>query len=129
MRSLILAAFLALTFPFAAQAQQLIGSYYTTLGPNDLYNSSGTRLTDFGAILQQDRANVHRFGIFDQGDQSDPIFGSLNQRALIPNIWRFGPGGQSVPSSLAAGYPQYIYVEIYGFGTTPQYIVVSQNAG
>lgn len=129
MRSLILAAVLAVTLPVAAQAQQLIGSYYATLGPNDLYNSSGTRLSDFGAILQQDRANVHRFGIYDALDQGDPYFGNRNVRSQIPSIWRYGSGGQSIPANLAAGYQQDIYVEIYGYGSTVQYIVVSQAAG
>lgn len=129
MRSLFLAALLAISAPVAASAQQLIGSYYATLGPNDLYNSSGTRLSDFGAILQQDRANVHRFGIYDQGDQGDPYFGNRNVRSQIPNIWRYGAGGQSIPGNLSAGYAQDIYVEIYGYGSTVQYIVVSQGAG
>ena len=129
MRFLFLSALLALTVPVSAQAQQLIGSYYTTLGPNDLYNSSGTRLTDLGAILQQDRANVHRFGIYDANDQGDPYFGNRNLRSQIPSIWRFGSDAQSIPANLAAGYPQYIYVEIYGYGSSPQYIVVHQGAG
>lgn len=129
MRSLFLAALLAISAPVAASAQQLIGSYAATLGPNDLYNSSGTRLSDFGAILQQDRANVHRFGIYDALDQGDPFFGNATVRAQIPNIWRYGPSGQSIPRNLSDGYEQYIYVEIYGFGSTVQYIVVSQYAG
>lgn len=129
MRSFFLAAILAVTLPVAAQAQQLIGSYYATLGPNDLYNSSGTRLGDFGAILQQDRANVHRFGIYDPLDQGDPYFGNRNVRSQIPNIWRYGAGAQTIPGNLSAGYAQDIYVEIYGYGSTVQYIVVHQGAG
>lgn len=129
MRSFFLAAILAVTLPVAAQAQQLIGSYYATLGPNDLYNSSGTRLSSFGAILQQDRANVHRFGIYDAFDQGDPFFGNANVRSQIPSIWRYGNGGQSIPGNLSAGYAQDIYVEIFGYGSTVQYIEVSQAAG
>lgn len=129
MRTLVLAVALALVAPVAASAQQLIGSYYATLGPNDLYNSSGTRLGGLGSILQQDRANVHRFGIYDAGDQGDPYFGNRNVRSQIPNIWRYGAGGQSIIGNLNAGYPQSIYVEIYGYGSNVQYIVVSQAAG
>ncbi len=129
MHTLVLAVILAIVAPVAASAQQLIGSYYAVLGPNDLYNSSGTRLTDFGAILQQDRANVHRFGIYDANDQSDPVFGDASNRARIPSIWSLGPSGSTIPGALSAGYPQYIYVEIYGFGTNPQYVVVHQGAG
>lgn len=129
MRSLFLAVLLAISAPVAAQAQQLIGSYNATLGLNDLYNSSGTRLGSLGAILQQDRANVHRFRIFDPGDQGDPYFGNSNVRSQIPNILRYGAGAQTILSNLNAGYLQDIYVEIYGYGSTVQYIVVSQAAG
>ncbi|ABD53086.1 hypothetical protein [Jannaschia sp. CCS1] len=129
MRVVFISLVLSFTIPFAAHAQQLIASYYTTLGPNDHYNSSGTRLGDFGAILQQDRANVHRFGIYDSGDQSDPIFGSLQNRSLIPSIWRFGPSAQGIPNRVVQGHQAYIFVEIFGFGGTPQIIVVHQGAG
>lgn len=129
MRSLFLAVLLAISAPVTASAQQLIGWYYATLGPNDLYNSSGVRLGNLGAILQQDRANVHRFGISDAGDQGDPFFGNRAVRSQIPNIWSFGTGGQSILGNLNAGYAQDIYVEIYGFGSTVQYIVVSQADG
>jgi hypothetical protein len=44
-----------------ARAQSLIGECYDLIGPADFYDSSGVPLDDFGAILQQDRANFHRF--------------------------------------------------------------------
>ncbi|MEJ6393272.1 hypothetical protein V8J82_08405 [Gymnodinialimonas sp. 2305UL16-5] len=129
MRLIAILTFCALFVPGAAQAQQLIGSYYTTLGPQDHYNSSGVRLTDFGAILQQDRANVHRFGRADASDQRDPIFGSRENRSRIPSIWTLGASGGGLPAYVASGGISYVYIEIYGFGNTPQYIVVHQGAG
>lgn len=120
---------MAVTAPVAASAQQLIGSYYATLGQHDFFNSSGTRLRDFGAIVQQDRANVHRFGIYDGNDEGDPVFGNRNNRSLIPNIIQLGSGGQGLRNWVMQGNQAYIYVEIYGFGSTPQYIVVHQGAG
>lgn len=124
--TLVLALLLA---PVAAQAQQLIGSYYALLGPQDHVNSSGTRLTDFGAILQQDRANYHRFGRAEELDEFDPIFGDAGQRARIPSIWTLGPRGSGLPAFVSSGNTSYVYVEIYGFGSVPSYIVVSQGAG
>ena len=37
-------------------------SYFTWLSPRDTYNSRGAPLNDVCAIVQQDRANVHKFG-------------------------------------------------------------------
>lgn len=62
----------------------MLGSYNTEISRNDLYSSSGTRLSSVGAILQQDRANMHRFGTSDNADGYDDMFGSAESRALIP---------------------------------------------
>lgn len=115
--------------PLPAAAQQLIGSYHALLGPQDHVNSNGVRLTDFGAILQQDRANFHRFGRADGLDQWDPVFADPAQRARIPSIWTLGPSGSGLPAFVSSGNTSYVYVEIYGTGGVPQYIVVHQGAG
>lgn len=129
MRSFFVALVLSLTLPFAAQAQQLIGSYFASLGPQDHFNSSGTRLTDFGAILQQDRANFHRFQRPEAFDDYDPIFANATQRARIPSIWTLGPGASGIPAFVTSGETFYVYVEIYGSGGVPQYMIVSHGAG
>lgn len=129
MRAFVFAFLVSLCLPVAAQAQQLIGSYYAILGPQDHMNSSGVRLTDFGAILQQDRANFHRFGRRDDLDQFDPIFADGAQRARIPTFWTLGPRGSGLPAFVASGNTSYVYVEIYGFGAVPSYIIVNQGAG
>ncbi|QUJ76502.1 hypothetical protein KDD17_16780 [Sulfitobacter albidus] len=77
---------LALSAGAAAAQERKIGSYTAMIGPQDLVNSSGKRLTSAGAILAQDRANYHRFGIRQQGDQGDPWFGARGQRAAIPSL-------------------------------------------
>ena len=74
-------------------AQQTVAAYYTALGPQDYYNSSGTPLTDFGQVLQQDRANFHRFGRRDAYDESDPIFADPAARARIPALFAAGDNG------------------------------------
>ena len=43
-------------------------SYFTWLSPRDTYNSRGAPLNDVCAIVQQDRANVHKFGNPDSSD-------------------------------------------------------------
>lgn len=45
------------------QARELIESYIALLSDADHFNSSGQRLTSAAAIIRQDRANYHLFGI------------------------------------------------------------------
>ncbi|OAN75548.1 hypothetical protein A8B78_16170 [Jannaschia sp. EhC01] len=86
MHKLILAATLALAATGASAQDQAIGTYMTLLGPEDLVNSSGVRLQSAAAIVAQDRANYHRFGIRHQGDQSDPWFSGRGHRMAIPDL-------------------------------------------
>lgn len=75
-----------MALPSTGLADDLIADYYVELGPQDFYNSSGTRLTDTATIFAQDRANVHRFGIRHGGDSMDPVFSSREMRAQIPAL-------------------------------------------
>lgn len=87
-----------------------IGSYITEITQRDIYSSSGTRLTTVGAILQQDRANMHRFGNSDNADGYDDMFLSAESRALIPR-WI-----HEVPSNVSAAIRRgqaYIDVQVY----------------
>ena len=60
--------------------------YYTTnISNNDRYNSHGDRLTTVAEILRQDRANVYKFGLADQGDQRDGYFYLKNRREAFVN--------------------------------------------
>jgi hypothetical protein len=74
-------------------AQQTVATYFAALGPQDHFNSSGQRLTTFAQVLQQDRANYHRFGRADVHDQGDPVFGSVDMRAMIPAQFAAGDNG------------------------------------
>ena len=74
-----------LSVPSQAQGR-FLESYTAFLGPNDHFNSRGTRLTQPWQIIRQDRANVHRFGRGDQGDEWDSYFGSANNRARMERM-------------------------------------------
>ena len=67
--------------------------YIAHIAPRDLYNSKGVRLRDVGAILQQDRANLHKTGVADgSGDFSDRFedyFTTLKRRQLLSAAPRF----------------------------------------
>lgn len=63
-----------------------IGTYTAYLGPEDLVNSSGIRLNSAAAIVAQDRAYFHRFGVRHTQDEPDPWFGSRGHRAAILDL-------------------------------------------
>jgi hypothetical protein len=108
------AGFAALAAPVAAQ--ELIGSYVAYIGEDDLYNSNGVRLNQPWQILRQDRANYHRFGISQGGDEWDPFFGDANNRAAMERMIMAGGVEPSARRILQQGGAT-VYVEIYGHGS------------
>ena len=68
--------------PLTVRAESLMLEYYATLSPTDTYNSKGVPLTDVCSIVQQDRANVHKFGNPDR-EQPDGFFTTPARRAMI----------------------------------------------
>jgi len=68
------------------QAERLF-DYTAVIGPRDMTNSSGTRLASFAAIMQQDRANLHKSGIGDSfGDYRETVdsyFTTLERRSFL----------------------------------------------
>lgn len=87
MKNVIFAAIAATCLASGASAQDSrIGSYMAYLGPGDLVNSGGARLSDAAAIVAQDRANYHRFGIRHAQDDTDPWFASRGHRMAIPEL-------------------------------------------
>ncbi|WP_333830843.1 hypothetical protein [Pararhodobacter sp.] len=113
-KSLALALMLAMA-PMAAGAQSLIASYAAFIGEDDLFNSSGTRLGEFWQILRQDRANYHRFGLRQRGDQGDPFFADANNRATLEQLLRNSDTHPSTRRLIISGNVP-VYVEIFGYG-------------
>ena len=85
-KCLTLAAVLITAGTAAFAEDRQIGFYMAYLGPEDLVNSSGVRLTSVPAIVAQDRANFHRFGIRHSADQSDPWFANRGHRMAIEQL-------------------------------------------
>ncbi|WP_020180790.1 hypothetical protein [Methylopila sp. M107] len=71
-------ALIALAGPAVAESR-----YCARLSEQDHFSSSGQRLTTVGAVIQQDRANFHRFGRADPEDESDAIFSNKRNRELL----------------------------------------------
>lgn len=113
----------------SGQAQQLIAEYYTSLTGADLRNSRGVPLGNFCAIVQQDRANHHRFGIRHDGDQWDPIFADRAARAQISSTCQLAAGSEYIPSMIAQYGSRYVWVRVYGSGGWPTLVLVAEGAG
>src|SRR3569832_1592331 len=119
------AAALAVTaFAAPASAADLIGSYNAWLSRADHYNSNGQRLTSAAAIIRQDRANFHKFGIQDPGDESDNYFDNVNNRALLEQMLNDGTSDPGVLRQIVNGNVR-IHVEIYRSRHHGDYVVVT----
>jgi hypothetical protein len=115
---LTLAIAAATCIPTFAQAQQLIGSYIALLSEADHFNSNGQRLTSAAAIIRQDRANFHRFGIKDPQDQDDAFFADEANRATLEQMLERGRADPGVISRIVNS-TVLIRVDIYRDASGP----------
>lgn len=128
LKTLIAAALVASAT--TAAAQDFLGEYFTSIGPEDFYNSSGQFLADRCAILQQDRANFHRFGVRHQGDQPDPFFGDRAARGVLgQNCYLGNPAEGYVADRLRSGQQKYLWIKVYGYGGRVAFVTFQEGAG
>lgn len=125
----ILALLSLAMMPAPAAANQIMEAYYTEIGPEDRRNSRGARLADPGAVLQQDRANFHRFGIRHAGDEGDVFFANRSLRAQIPGLYRAGRRDANIERLLTAGGNFGIVVFVCGPAGVPTHINVDYADG
>nr|WP_210296904.1 hypothetical protein [Gellertiella hungarica] len=107
-----------------ALADELIGSYRAYIGEDDLYNSSGERLRQPWQVLRQDRANFHKFGIAQRGDEDDDFFASAENRANMEYMVQHGSIARSAAKALVRGGVM-VTVEIYGNGDEGDFVNVT----
>lgn len=112
-RALVLGAVLAVGVATTALADTLLGGYWAYIGRADLYNSNGQRLSTAAQVLQQDRANLHRFGISQNGDEWDPFFGTYETRSAFAHLVRQGGVGPRARNVLRSGGGT-VYVKVFG---------------
>lgn len=112
---LAIAALAALTAP--AVAQNVIGGYRAEIGAADLVNSRGAALSHPWQVIRQDRANVHRFGLRQPGDELDPWFGSAEMRAALEGWVRYGGLSPALGAQIMAGGVM-LHVEVLGYGNS-----------
>ena len=87
---LVCAATAAFLSAGAAKADRLVEQYSAYIGEEDLYNSSGARLTQPWQVIRQDRANYHRYGISQPGDEDDSFFSSAKNRERAERMIEYG---------------------------------------
>lgn len=108
----------------AAQAQEVVGSYAAYIGEDDLYNSQGERLTEPWQVLRQDRANYHKYKIRQRGDEGDPFFSDVNNRAAMEQMVMAGSIEAQAARDLLRGGAT-VYVTIFGHGGRGDYVNVT----
>ncbi|MDW6023203.1 hypothetical protein SAZ10_15705 [Mesorhizobium sp. BAC0120] len=102
----------------------LIESYVAYISNNDLFNSSGDRLTQPWQIIRQDRANFHRFGLRDPGDESDSFFASAKNRAIMEQMLANGRISPQAALDVIRG-GALVLVQIFGSGSIGRCVVVT----
>ena len=115
----VVAALVVAVLAGPAAAQQVREAYYARISVADHYNSSGVPLDNAAAIIRQDRANFHEFGIRDAEDQSDAFFAIKANGARLEALLRAGRMDKFTASAIVRGTP-LVYVEVYD-----NYIAVS----
>jgi hypothetical protein len=98
-----------------SQAQSLVESYVALLSEADHFNSSGVRLTSAAAIIRQDRANFHRFGVRDRIDEGDRYFADAGNRATLERMLERGRAAPFVVNRIVQSVVA-IRVDIYRWG-------------
>jgi len=102
----------------------LLEDYRAWIGRQDLFNSRGQRLTQPWQIIRQDRANFHRFGRADPGDEWDSFFSSASNRDRMERMLMRGNISPSAARAIVGG-GVLIQVEIFGRGTVGNAIRVT----
>jgi hypothetical protein len=120
--ALAFTALLAAATP--VRADELIESYNAFLSRADHYNSNGTRLTSAAAIIRQDRANFHKFGIQDPGDESDNYFDNVNNRAILERLLNDGTSEPGVLRTIV-NREVSIHVSVYRSEHGGDYVIVT----
>ncbi|SOC12233.1 hypothetical protein SAMN05877809_10635 [Rhodobacter sp. JA431] len=124
LRSVVLGAALVGLMAVPAAAQEVVGAYVAYIGTDDLFNSRGQRLSAPWQVLRQDRANFHKFGLSQPGDEWDPFFGDVNNRAAMERMVMNGSIEPAAARKIMAGGAT-VFVRIYGYGSRGDYVRVT----
>ncbi|PDT55464.1 MULTISPECIES: hypothetical protein [Sinorhizobium] len=107
-----------------ARSAGLIDAYRAYISRDDLFSSSGARLTRPWQVIRQDRANFHTYGIRDRGDQSDTFFGDAVNRQALEVMLSNGSMTSDAADMIIRG-DVWVEVEIYGRGDVGRWVDVT----
>jgi len=111
-------------------AEEVLAEYLTWLDARDIVTSKGATLKTFGAVLAQDRANYHRFGIRQELDTGDPLFGDRSMRAKLPQLYQAGdPVAAHIWDDVMSGRGHYVLIRVMGRNGKATHVQVSEGAG
>jgi hypothetical protein len=119
----IVLAVLAMS-PAAAQEYGELAWYSARIDVADMQNSRGQPLAKIGAVIQQDRANFHRFGIRQARDSDDGIFSDRAMRAALPNLVDVVGGDNALETFINRRQPFDIEVYVCGTPGRPSVAIV-----
>jgi hypothetical protein len=86
-----------------ARADSLVEEYNAYIGEEDLYNSYGERLSEPWQVIRQDRANYHRYGTSQPGDEGDSFFASAKNREKAERMIEYGTIEKRAARALLSG--------------------------
>ena len=110
--------------PVAAQDYGELAWYSARIDVADMQNSRGQPLAKIGAVIQQDRANFHRFGIRQARDSDDGIFADRAMRAALPNLVDVVGGNNALEALINRRQPFDIEVYVCGTPGRPSVAIV-----
>ncbi len=129
MRRLAFGTFGAICIAFPVMAEDFMFSYNTELSSADAYSSSGQPLEGWCSLIQQDRANWHRFGKRDGDDQPDPFFDRPEHRAMIQGKCDVRANSFSDPGAQIRSGNRQFYLTVQVFGTGGQVTRIAFSDG
>ena len=99
-------------------ASDYLCSYQARISNDDKFNSSGNYIATqysrnvVAAIIRQERANFHKFGVRNDEDQGDCVFASKENRARLERWLASGQISANTIRRIVDGTP-LIYVDVY----------------
>lgn len=88
--------------------------YYAKLSRQDHFNArSGKEITAIAYIIQQDRANYHKYNKRDSEDTNDNLFDTLDNRKRIKGMISRGYISSETKDAIHNGFP-YVKVTVLG---------------
>ncbi len=94
------------------ESSEYIGAYYARISSKDHYGKNNQKLKDAGTILQQDRANYHKYHRRDRDDTGDNRFDTRGNRNKIKRMLARGSTSQNTLDAIRYSTP-LVKVKIY----------------